>query len=113
MEEHKKKTFVADIGQKASVNREEAYSEEIVRANRVLNNMGMALKPVDTEYLEYMGSCAVHIYKSKSLDQLFFASQTVPLRNCPEVIASKAITDLQNRAMEYYGKRGKKLRSGF
>lgn len=110
---HEELTFERDIGQKALVEREAIpdTDERALLANRTLNEMGENLSPHSA--LEYLGSCAVHIYKSPQLDQLFFVEQTQPLRDTHEMIASKALSTLRGSAREYYGKKRQLKRSGF
>lgn len=109
---HKDKIFERDMGQKAKVERELVGGTGPARANASLLQLGAAVNP-KPETLEYLGSGAVHIYKSPILDQLFFISQTETLGTTPEIVADKALTDLRASFMERYGRTPGRKRSGF
>lgn len=111
--DHKKQTFETQIGQKATVHREDIAREEYVQANRELEAIGKKLDPTTNKVLTYHGSMAVHIYESKTLGQLFLMTQLESLKDCPEVLAAKACTELRNQLMETYGRKAKRKRSGF
>lgn len=111
MSKFKEQIFNTDISQKATIHREDVQSEVNTQANALIRELGEEIKPV--KGIDYLGSAVVHIYKSPKLDQLFFQSQVVTLGNTPEVIASKAITDLRGSCMEYYGRKRPVKRSGF
>jgi hypothetical protein len=111
---HEEMIFRDEIGQKATVSREELGPEAAENPNRKLCELGIGLNP-KPETLEYKGSAAVHIYQSPILKQLFFVSQTQPLDlyRCPEMLATKAFDDLLGTLKEMYGRKRPKLRSGF
>jgi hypothetical protein len=111
MHDIQKQQLTSEIGSLAHVRREQVTSEESKTANRELRAIGDLLKPVKNN--EYLGSSAVHIYKLEALDEVIFVSQTQPLGETPEVLGAKAFDDLKNRAMEHYGRKAPKLRSGF
>jgi len=111
--DHAKLKLDTQFGQGATVQREDLHGELFRTAHESLSKIGAALNPVPGEALEYKGSAAVHIYQSKNLGQIFFASQVDTLGKTNEVVASKALIDLKNRAMEHYGRRGMRKRSGF
>lgn len=112
--EHAKQKFKAQIGQGATVQRERTLGEPAQRANQILTELGASLNPVPGS-LKYMGSAAVHIFWNETLEQVFFASQTEPLKalKCPEPLAQAAFKDLIGTAVESYGHRRPRLRSGF
>lgn len=111
---HAEMIFRDEIGQKATVTREQLSAEAAEFPNARLLELGISLNP-NPEVLEYKGSAAVHIYQSPILEQIFFASQTSPLvvRRCPEILAAKAFDDLLREMKETYGHKVGKLRSGF
>lgn len=113
---HKDTTFNTKLGTEAVVKRETLSAEGFQRANEILARVGAELLhpvPAATESVTYMGSAAVHIYQSEKLGQLFFVCQLDTLEGCPEVLASKAMSDLRGGVMERYGRKRQVLRSGF
>ena len=114
MANHKDLLFRTQIGQAATVKREDVRSEQAGQANKVLCKLGLSLNPVPKS-LKYMGSAAVHIFWNDTLQQVFFISQTQPLDlyDCPEILASKAFDDLLGTMKQQYGHARPKLRSGF
>lgn len=109
---YKKQSFKTDIEVNAKVERHKGSSNLAAQGNRALRSIGSNLNPIPGT-VEYIGSAAVHIYKSPMLEQMFFVAQTDTLSECPEHIASKGITDLRGAAMEHYGRRRATKRSGF
>ena len=107
----KKQSLETDFGQKVAVVRNKVSGEDAAEAVKLLLRAGNSLNPVPRT-LEYMGSMAVHIYKSPALEQVFFISQT-PLGHTSEDLASKALTDLRGSAMEAYKRKRQVKRSGF
>ena len=110
----KEQTFRTQIGQKATVSREQVSNEQVTKANAQLDELGTSLNPVPTS-LKYMGSAAVHIYWNETFEQVFFISQVAPLEHnkCPEILAAKSFDDLVGTMKELYGKKRSLLRSGF
>lgn len=108
----KEKTFKRDIGQKAQVQRQEFTGEAVSKANRMLNELGNVLNPVD-ETLNHVGSAAVHIYQSPVLEQIFFVTQTHGMQRVEEVTASAAFDDLRTALMKTYKRKPGRKRSGF
>jgi len=111
---HEKQSLETEFGQRVSVSRETESSERTRKASQYLLEAGTLLDPLpeQPETLEFLGSCAVHIYKSPMLGQLFFATQH-PLGNCKEDIADKAISALRSDVQVAYGRKRVVKRSGF
>lgn len=103
--------FNTQIGTKAIVERHSIGGELTEKTTRELQAIGAALKP--EKGLDYLGSIAVHIYKSEALELLAFAEQTAALGGTPEVVAIRAIETLAGRTQEYYGRKAQERRSGF
>lgn len=112
MNEHKKKNFETEIGQKVHVARDEINNDGGLHANQKLGDIGEFLNPKPKE-LNYIGSTAIHIYQSEMLGHIFFVSQTGSLGDTPEVTASTALTALKGDMMKEYGRGRQKKRSGF
>jgi hypothetical protein len=114
---HKEMIFRDAIGQKATVEREQATVEEATRPNQLLHDLGATLQGMrpHMQNYRYMGSAAVHIFYNEVLEQVDFISQTAPLdmQGCPEILAAKAFDDLLGTMKEMYGHKRSKLRSGF
>ena len=111
--DHKKQTFETDIGQKAQVSRSEQRGERETILNNMLRGIGAEANQMP-QTSEYLGSCAVHIYKPKgNIQYLHFQCQVSPMQDVPEIVADKALTDLKGNLMEFYGRDRKKKRSGF
>lgn len=112
MNEHQRKTFESDLGTKAKVSRSEETSERSAVANAMLREIGKEINALETS--EYIGSCAVHIYKPKGqVKYLHYQCQVSPMQDVPEVVADKAFTELKGTLMEHYGKNRATKRSGF
>lgn len=114
MSNNKDKAFNTELGTKATVHTEQESGEHIRRANEALCVIGeVVLKPVNSEALKYVGSAAFHVYQSETLGHLFVVSQTTTLGSCPEILASKALTNFRGSLMEFFGRKRQKQRSGF
>jgi hypothetical protein len=110
---HEQLALETEFGQRVSVDREVESSGRTHRASQLLLEAGTLLDPLPSqpEALEFLGSCAVHIYKSPMLGQLYFASQH-PLGDCREDIAAQAISALRSDVMVAYGRKRQVKRSG-
>lgn len=99
----------------AKVIRKDEKSEFIDQAAEALRSIGKAMQSVDAgaKACQYVGSMAVHIYKSEVLGEVVFFSQVSTLGQCPEQIASDAISDLSKQGMIHFGRQAPKKRSGF
>lgn len=110
--DHKHQTFESQLGATAKVERHEEQSELMARANQVLRDIGENINVIENS--EYVGSCAVHVYRPKgTIQYLHFQCQVAPMQDVEEVIASKALTDLKGALMEMYGRKRQVKRSGF
>lgn len=114
MNDHKKLNLETDFGQRVSVERSSAPEGQAAEAAQRLLEIGLSLDPLPQfeGALEYLGSCAVHIFKSHTLDQAFFVTQH-PLGNCSEPTADKAMSALRSDLMVAYGRKRATKRSGF
>ena len=106
--------FKTQMGQAATIQRENVKGELMAKANLKLAHIGEEINPIANN-LKYMGSAAVHIYWNDTLKQVFFITQAQPLvaHKCPEHLAQTATKDLIGGIMEAYGHKRPKLRSGF
>lgn len=111
--EGKLNLFNSQLGSEAKVSRSEETSERSSIANAMLREIGKNINGLpDTS--EYLGSCAVHIYKPKGQVQyLHYQCQVAPMQDVPEVVADKAFTELKGTLMEFYGHNRATKRSGF
>lgn len=112
--DNKEKEFNSAVGHKASIDRWESQGEDAFNANFELQKIGQIIKGGHDELREhdYLGSMAVHVYMTPTLETPVFACQA-PLGKCPEVLASAALVDLKGSAMEFFGRARQKKRSGF
>jgi hypothetical protein len=112
---HKEKAFRTSLGSKANVGHEVSEAAEgFARANDILRRLGSELlRPVESEAMQYRGSCAIHIYQSEKLGELLFVAQVDPMQDVPEVLASAAFEQLKGSLMEKFGRKRRVLRSGF
>ena len=110
----KAEAFRSDLGHKATVERWDKSGEASLNMNFELQKIGMKLKADNLELkdAEYLGSAAIHYYKTPLLDHPFFVSQA-PLGRVPEVLASHGVMDLAGACQEFYGRKRKTKRSGF
>lgn len=115
LSEAKKKIFDRDIGQKARVERLTGQGDSVLFANEALRRGADFLKEGQPSLrdAEYQGSCAVHIFRFPSLQEIVFVSQTGAIGTVPEVTASAAFEALRGDLMEQYGRARKTKRSGF
>ena len=117
MSDEKKKqqaeAFRSDLGHKASVERWDRSGEDSLNVNFELQKIGQRIKQSNIELkdAEYLGSAAIHYFKTPLLDHPFFVSQA-PLGKTPEVLASHGIMDLAGTCQQFYGRDRKTKRSG-
>ncbi len=108
-----KSLFNSQLGSKAKVDRTEEKGERSAIANAMLREIGKNINALD-ETSEYIGSCAVHVYKPKGeVKYLHFQCQVSPMQWVEETVADKALTELKGALMEHYGRDRQVLRSGF
>lgn len=105
--------FDMEMGQKATVQRDDQTGSAAEHANRSLRKIGSELQPEAHKDAVYLGSAAVHIYQSPILKHLFLISQTDTLQGVHEALAIKAAQDLTKSMQKFYGRRPQTLRSGF
>lgn len=77
-------------------------------ANELLKEIGEGILSVQPwrEHGKYLGSAAVHIYKTDRLDSIFYICQVDGvLGTATEGMASSAFTALQNKLMSYFGRK--------
>lgn len=113
--ESEKRIFLDQIGQKARIQRHEKSDGPAKHAAHGLLEIGQFLGEQDAgvRNCKYMGSCAVHVYQSEVLGEIFFFTQTQTLCSMPEVTASHAMSQLMKDAMKYYGRKPPEKRSGW
>ena len=110
--EEQRSLFNSQMGSEAKVSRSEEKSERSAIANSMLREIGKNINALETS--EYIGSCAVHIYKPKGeVKYLHFQCQVSPMQWVEEPVADKALTELKGALMEHYGRDRQILRSGF
>ena len=114
MHEHTKNNFRTDIGQNAEVDRVSTTNTEVLKCNKGLRVLGEQLKKSQPPLreAEYLGSIAVHYYKTPMLSQTFFISQTATLGKTPEILVQEGITELRNSCLSYFGHNPQLRRSG-
>ncbi len=106
--------FIADLGQKARVERSTITNEHMDELRGVIADVGRDLERagVVPKGLEYMGSMSVHIYYSHLQKLGVFATVNEVSKVSPE-LADGALRELTGNTMEVYGKKRQLLRSGF
>lgn len=113
----KEKIFRDQVGQKATVHREELGGDAALRHTRALMELGEFVQESDMalKNYEYGGSAVVHIFLSRAIESFTCVTSAQPLiiMNCPEPIAARAFDDLLRKMKETYSKKHGKLRSGF
>lgn len=109
-------THETEMGQKIHVERELKVTGDLAKeAGRNLLTIGQFLKESDhsIKHCRYLGSAAVHVYQSEMLGEVFFFTQVNTLCNMNEMVASNAMSELNKRGMEYYGRKIPTKRSGW
>lgn len=105
-----------EMGQKVTVEREVIQNDDLKEQLRlVLNDIGLDIQKLGNKIprgMQYAGSLAVHIYKAPSLGMIACYSQ-LNTAECTEQDVSNAIRDLRGSAIESFGHKRPKLRSGF
>lgn len=109
--ENQKKTFDTQLGQGVSVERHDTQNSETKKAAERLKEIGELLR--FTEYVDYKGSFACHIYESPALGQIFYVTQVGTLRGTNELTAAAAVSQLRKDVMTHYGRQPGEKRSGF
>ncbi len=114
MDKFSRTNFKTDIGQKADVQRHRDSSEEVKKCNEGLRGIGEHLKETQDSLreVEYLGSIAVHYYKSPVLGHPFFITQTSTLDKTPEALVQEGITELRNECLIKHGHSPQYRRSG-
>lgn len=105
------KKFLTQVDTKSTVQREKMRNPVGDKCNQSLRFIGDKLNP-SPQHLDYRGSAAVHVYFNTTLRQMFFVCQTGPMQDCPEILAIKALEDLQQTMREQYGRKRLVKRSG-
>lgn len=119
LSEHEHKKHIDELYGKAKIDRHESKGSAVARANRALEELAIFIQKESPEAnilktCDYVGSAAVHCYRSKVLQQTFFISQTDPMTSkAHEAVAGAAISDLRKQLMLGYGRKATKKRSGF
>ena len=109
---HQQQTLATDLGTKAKVSTEEISGELAHIANCMLKEIGKNIKTIKES--EYIGSAAIHFYKPKGMVKyLHFNTQTGPLNDVPEEVASMGFTRFKDDMRVFYGRKRQVKRSGF
>lgn len=106
------KKFLTQLEVGSTVQRERLQNDTARKANLSLQLIGEKCNP-SPEHLAYRGSASVHVYYNETLKQMFFVSQTSPMQGCSEILAIKAIEDLNQTLRTMYGRKRLVKRSGF
>ena len=106
--------YNSEMGQKAVIQRTKIDNEKTDALKEVLKDIGTDLVTLGEapSGMPYIGSIAVHIYAAPNLNMHAFIVQKA-INSVSEIVASKAIGELKNSVVEYYGHKRQKLRSGF
>lgn len=104
-----------EFGQQVTASREDVQGDLAGRTNSGLRGIGQYIKEETNalKEVEYLGSAAVHYYKSPMLGQVFFITQSATIDNTPEIIVQEGITELRNELLQRYGHKPQRKRSGF
>jgi hypothetical protein len=108
-----KRTEHEEIAARNTLAREATFSStdvsgQVARlANELLRELGEGIGAEDDALsrAKYLGSAAVHIYQYEGLGSYGMSIQTETLSGVPELTASAAFTELQNKMMATYGRR--------
>lgn len=107
--------YNTEMGQKAIVQREVIEHSELKDQLRlVLQDIGMDIQKLSDKIpkgMNYVGSMAVHVYKAPTLGMIACYSQ-LNISNCSEQDVSNMLRDLRGSAIESFGHKRQKLRSG-
>ena len=117
LNDHKKKIYKDEMGQKATVHREDTKGPTPALGNKKLREIGELFRPMignDNQDYEYVGSAAVHVYRwGEVFKTIDYATQTVTITEAPEHIASSALDALRKDLQATYGRNPQTLRSGW
>jgi hypothetical protein len=113
----KEKIYRDQIGQKATVQREQVSMEKSERLNRALCDLGLMSAELDPAlaHYTYFGSAAIHVWAAPTVDSQIYIPQAAPLMlyRCPMPLANSAILELERKVKEVYNLTTAKKRSGF
>lgn len=112
MPTHKEQIFNTQIGQAATVGRQEISGELVTKSNKDLLEIGALSNPLPTN-LKHMGSAALHVYWNETLEQVYFVNQVSTMHGCPEQLAIAGSKDFMGTMIEFFTGKRPKLRSGF
>lgn len=115
-----KRTEHEEIAARNTLAREATFSSTDVSgqvakvANEVLRELGENLGQQDPALAKakYLGSAAVHIYQYEGLGSYALSIQTATLAGVPELTASAAFTELQNKCMAHYNRKERRKFNG-
>ena len=110
LSDHKRKAVRTEFDANASIERLTGTSDLIRLAAADLRRIGERLNSHPAA-LEYLGTAAVHIYRSPMLGHVEFLTQT-PLGFASETTADEAIKALKSDAMVAYDRKRRTRRSG-
>lgn len=109
-----KSKFIADVGQKARVERSSLQSEHVDQLREVVADVGRNLSEIGAvpKGMEYCGSLSVHIFKSEILRTAAFATVS-ETKGLTFDLADAGLRELTGTTLESFGRNRRKLRSGF
>ena len=112
---YKEIAYKTDVGTKAHVERTAVNGKEAENINWELQKVGQRLKEQDNalKVAEYLGSAAVHYYRTPALRQIFFMSQPGAIGQVPEMIVQDGITAMRSDLTNAFRGKRQKKRSGF
>ena len=107
--------YKTDVGQKAQVERTVSSGEGAETLNWELQKIGQKLKAREPglKDAEYLGSAAVHYFKTPQIGQVFFISQPGAIGKVPELIVQDGITAMRSDLTNAFRGIRQKKRSGF
>ena len=105
--EHEEIAARNSLAREAKFESHEVENELTRAGNKILRELGeeIGLSDPALSKAKYLGSAAVHIYKTENLGIHMFSIQVSgTIGKTPELLASAAFTELQNNMMSHYGR---------
>lgn len=113
--ELQRKTFEAELGQKAIVERSViAQDERTAQLGEVLCDIGKDFGSTEPSLkgMKYLGSIAAHVFVGEATGTFANVKQ-IRAEECPSELLMRLGEDLAKATIEYGGRRAPKLRSGW
>lgn len=108
--------YQSELGSKARVEHHPLSNDDYMEGLRdVLSAMALDLQETGKvpKELDYKGSFSVHVYAAAGLKGTFIAAGVNNFHKCHGLLASSAVTKLQQDVIEHYRGSRQKKRSGF